>query len=413
MMRLFYCVLLLLFSTTYLWSQEQVIEINNPSFEDRPHRGGGSPLDQINGWYDCGLLQFRHETPPDIHPINAWQVTKTASDGNTYLGMVVRDNDTWESVAQRLPSSIESGKCYTFSIELSRSDFYISGSRKTRSLENYTQPAVLRIWGGAGICGKQELLGESVTVTNDEWRTFEFKFEPKRTINYFTLESFYKTPSLFPYNGHILLDNASSIVEVPCDEEQLLAKESSIQTVAHEEKEERKISKKTAPVPVAEMLQPKVETTLVENNSVVEEKEIVQSQTPNIKGLHKDHYHPGEIIRIHSIYFAMDSTKVMRTSQQAIEELYQFMRRNPNIVIEIGGHTNTAPAPSYCDQLSSTRAKEVAKILVSKGISPKRLYFKGYGKRKPIIVNDRHDFKARQKNQRVEIKILQTDFKSS
>ena len=44
------------------------------------------------------------------------------------------------------------------------------------------------------------------------------------------------------------------------------------------------------------------------------------------------------------------------------------------------------------------------------GVSTKRLYYKGYGKRKPIIADDLHDFEARAKNQRVEIKILQTNF---
>ncbi|MFT4568183.1 MAG: outer membrane protein OmpA-like peptidoglycan-associated protein, partial [Saprospiraceae bacterium] len=374
----------------------------------------GGPESQIKGWYDCGQLQFPTETPPDIHPINAWRVTKRPSEGNTYLGMVIRDNDSWEAVTQRLPIPMQEGKCYAFNVDLSRSNFYISGSKITRSMENYTNPAVLRIHGGTGVCGRQEQLGESTTVTNDEWRTYEFKFEPSRTVNYLTLEAFYKTPTLIPYNGHILVDNASLIVEIPCDEEQLEFKESTPEDVPLITSEEKinKPSKKTAPVPIAELL----EEEDIERNRLIVTEEIVSKPEPGIEekieGLEKKKYFKGDIIPIHNIYFSMDSASVKGSSRGAIEQLVKFMDRNQNIVIEVGGHTNTAPPSSYCDELSSRRAKEVAKLLASRGVPPNRLRYRGYGKRKPLVNNDLKDFEARAKNQRVEIKILQTDFSS-
>jgi len=234
------------------YGQDVEIAINNPSFEDLPHRGGGAYDIGIKGWYDCSKILFPNETPPDIHPINAWQVTKQPSDGRTYLGMVVRDNDSWELLSQRLSTTIEEGKCYSFNIELSRSEFYVSGSKVTKQIENYTKPAVLRIWGGNGVCGKQELLGESVTVSNDDWRTFEFEFRPNKSVNYFTLEAFYKVPTLFPYNGHLLLDNASLIKEVPCDNEELPANESD--EIIANAPPRAKIPVKTAPAPISEPL---------------------------------------------------------------------------------------------------------------------------------------------------------------
>ena len=392
-----------------LSGQDVEIAIKNPSFEDVPHRGtmGG----QIKGWYDCGQLMFPSETPPDIHPINAWQVTKMPSDGVSYLGMVVRGTDTWESVSQKLTIPIEEGKCYAFNVDLSRSDFYKSPSRRDpRVLSNFVQPAVLRIFGGTGVCGRQEQLGESTTVTNEDWRTYEFKFEPKRTVSYLTLEAFFKTPTLIPYNGHILVDNASLIVEIPCDEEQLEFKESTpedLPLIAVEEKVNHP-TKKTAPVPIAELLEE--ETVIADVVAVEETLPSPDPEVERIKGLEKDAYTKGDIIPVHNIYFAMDSATVKGSSRGALQQLYEFMQRNLGIVIEIGGHTSTAPSTSYCDSLSSERAKAVAKLLASRGVSTKRLYYKGYGKRKPIVTNDLNDFKARAKNQRVEIKILQTDF---
>ncbi|NJK83345.1 MAG: hypothetical protein HC912_05520 [Saprospiraceae bacterium] len=63
------------------------------------------------------------------------------------------------------------------------------------------------------------MLGETKEIINTRWLKREFKFEPKVDIYYITLEAFYKTPVLFPYNGNVLLDNASSIQLIPCDEE--------------------------------------------------------------------------------------------------------------------------------------------------------------------------------------------------
>lgn len=386
--------------------QYEEIAINNPSFEDIPHRGGGAFDIGIRGWYDCGNLLFKSETPPDIHPINAWKVTKQPSEGRTYLGMVVRDNDTWESLSQRLSSPIEEGKCYNFNIELARSEFYVSGSKVTNELENYTEPAVLRVWGGTSVCGKQELLGESVTVSNRDWRTYEFEFRPTRSVNYFTLEAFYKVPILFPYNGHLLLDNASTIEEIPCDEEEIPVNEAV--EIAKEAPPRPRIPEKTAPAPVTESL----EVADVQPEPPIEEP-VVSKPENVIAGLLGNDFKKGQIIRVNTIYFEADSTRFTDRSLDALKQIYNFMKNNKGIVIEIGGHTATAPTPRYCDWLSSERAKAVASYIAQKGISAKRLYYKGYGKRKPIIPNDKYDMAARQKNQRVEIKILMTDFEDA
>lgn len=89
---------------------------------------------------------------------------------------------------------------------------------------------------------------------------------------------------------------------------------------------------------------------------------------------------------------------------KCIDELYGFLSTNPSVMIEIGGHTNSTPTDDYCDRLSTARAKAVAEYLVNKGVEPNKVQFKGYGKKKPIA--DNRTSSGRQKNQRVEIKIL-------
>ena len=125
------CFSILLFAFGEIFAQAgQPIQLSNPSFEDFARPG-----QQPRGWYDCGEINYPLETAPDVHPIddesgrNNFGVTKKAFDGDTYLGMVVRENDSHESVAQRLKKSLIPGKCYSFSIYVSTSKIYKSGIR--------------------------------------------------------------------------------------------------------------------------------------------------------------------------------------------------------------------------------------------------------------------------------------------
>lgn len=37
-----------------------------------------------------------------MQPSGSWNVTRVAQDGETYVGMVVRENNTWEAISQKL-----------------------------------------------------------------------------------------------------------------------------------------------------------------------------------------------------------------------------------------------------------------------------------------------------------------------
>ena len=113
----------------------------------------------------------------------------------------------------------------------------------------------------------------------------------------------------------------------------------------------------------------------------------------------------GQTLRINNLFFDADSTQYNSKSRDVLYEVLEFMRDNPSVSIEIGGHTNNIPSHEYCDKLSSKRAENVAQFLVTGGIDKERIKHKGYGKRKPIASND--SVSGRVRNQRVEIKILQ------
>ena len=367
-------------------SDEQPIILENPSFEDFPKLGRVPYL-----WYNCGSGA---ESPVDVHPVPAseFRVDKTAYEGKTYLGMVVRENETWESVSQRLSRPLLNNSCYEFSMHLSRSATYLgalSSANVTISDQkkiNFATPIKLRIWGGNGSCGKVELLAESSLVINTRWLEFNFRFEPKSNHGYITFEAFYQTPAPFLYNGNILLDNAQPIVPVPCETDPAIA---AVVKTPTPKKEPTDPFAKVTKTPEKPQITPTAPTTTTSKYGS------------------KDKFMVGQTILVKNLQFDADSIRIPPRSYEAMAELLDFLVENGDLKIEIGGHTNGQPKKEYCDYISNARAKTVADYLIQRGIASSRLKYIGYGKDKPVASN--RTAYGRKINQRVEIKILGFD----
>jgi len=194
-------------------AQDTIILLKNPDFEETPKRGGEA-LEMIQDWTDCGKFNFPQESPPDIHPNGFWGNNLSAYHGKTYLGMVVRDNGSYEGLSQKCSSVLSKGKKYEMSICLAQSANYKSHSRSYKVVVNFTTPTVIKIWGGTNLCQEQELLFESPPVDHKEWKEYTFNFKPKSDINTLTFTAYYKKNTLLAYNGHILLDAISDIRQI-------------------------------------------------------------------------------------------------------------------------------------------------------------------------------------------------------
>jgi len=112
----------------------------------------------------------------------------------------------------------------------------------------------------------------------------------------------------------------------------------------------------------------------------------------------------GQTIPMRLLTFATDSASIRPAVYTYLDELYEFLTENPTVTIEVGGHTNNQPKDDFADYLSTERAKAVANYLIDKGIDTKRVQYKGYGKKQPLVPNTTPE--GRKTNQRVEIKIL-------
>ena len=375
---------LLLYSTLRIEAQAEVIYLENPSFEDVA-RAGKTPA----SWADCGHSQ---ESPPDVQPYGGFNVVRPAKDGRTYVGMVTRDNKTWEALAQRLSKPLQKDACYKFSLFACKSSVYISPTKKNQSQPtNFSKGIILRIWGGNHYCDRAELLDEIKTpVEHIDWLNYEFELKPKKgDFNFICIEAYYKTPTFNFYNGNILIDKASEIYscDIPTDElveqDPVVVKEPVV--AAGEQKDTLEKRPNT--------VKPLPNTST--QNLTIQDKGNFDPSTIKIKDLAI-----GDKFRLENLYFSADSSSINRNGEKVLLGLYRFLKTNSNLALEIGGHTNGLPPDEFCDRLSSARAKSVVRYLNQLGININRMSFRGYGKRKPI--GDNKTKEGQRRNQRVE-----------
>jgi len=88
------------------------------------------------------------------------------------------------------------------------------------------------------------------------------------------------------------------------------------------------------------------------------------------------------------IHFEYDKAVIRRESFPVLDAVTEVLTSNPQIKLEIQGHTDNRGSAKYNKSLSDRRAASVMKYLVSRGISPDRLTSRGYGLEQPLVPND-------------------------
>ncbi len=166
------------------------IFLNNPSFEDTPS-DATTPM----GWFEC-----EEYTTPDILP-GYWGVYEEAVEGETYVGMITRENSTFESIGQRVSETMKEGYCYEFNIDLAHSNSY----------SGYNKPIKLRIYTANNKCDDQQLIFESPVIEDEEWQRFKIQFTAEKDYRYLLFEAFHKE-GWFKWKGNILMDNITPII---------------------------------------------------------------------------------------------------------------------------------------------------------------------------------------------------------
>ncbi len=92
-------------------------------------------------------------------------------------------------------------------------------------------------------------------------------------------------------------------------------------------------------------------------------------------------------IEVENIFFDLDKADLRPESMVSLDKLVETLNDNPNIVIELGSHTDSRASDAYNMDLSRRRAQSVVNYLIEKGISRDRLVPKGYGESQPKTVD--------------------------
>lgn len=119
-------------------------------------------------------------------------------------------------------------------------------------------------------------------------------------------------------------------------------------------------------------------------------------------------YEEKEIV-IENIYYDYDSTVLRAESKPILDTLVILLNENPEVIVEIGSHTDSRGSDAYNLALSQGRAESVVRYLIEKGIDQKRVRAKGYGETK-LVNRCGNDVdcseEEHQRNRRTTFKVL-------
>jgi len=110
-----------------------------------------------------------------------------------------------------------------------------------------------------------------------------------------------------------------------------------------------------------------------------------------------------ELMVMRNIFFATDSFQLKTESKVELNKLLEFLKVNPTLKIEVGGHTDDQGDNTYNQKLSENRAKSVVEYLLTNQIAKERVKWVGYGELKPVADNKTEEGRAL--NRRTEVKI--------
>ncbi len=131
-----------------------------------------------------------------------------------------------------------------------------------------------------------------------------------------------------------------------------------------------------------------------DENSSEEESDTIKLTQDRLKRLLEDK----------RIEFIFSKDRLTKKSKRVLDDVVDILKDNNSTLIEIGGHTDSSGNKQRNQKLSQRRANSVKRYLIKKGIAKDRLKAVGYGDSMPIVENN--SIKNRQKNRRVEFKVL-------
>lgn len=108
-----------------------------------------------------------------------------------------------------------------------------------------------------------------------------------------------------------------------------------------------------------------------------------------------------ELPTLEGVHFELDKATITASASSILDDAVSIIESNPQVRIEIVGHTDSSGSDSYNQRLSEKRAEATRSYLESHDISANRLSAEGRGETSPIADNGTKE--GRRANRRVEL----------
>ena len=109
---------------------------------------------------------------------------------------------------------------------------------------------------------------------------------------------------------------------------------------------------------------------------------------------------------VDDLLFAVDSAQVLPSQRNQLVALANNLRRYPDSIVRVTGHTDNTGEAAYNQQLSGRRAGAVSNVLVGAGVASSRIAASGQGEAQPVASNLTPEGRAL--NRRVDVVIVPT-----
>jgi len=106
-------------------------------------------------------------------------------------------------------------------------------------------------------------------------------------------------------------------------------------------------------------------------------------------------------VPLYGVHFDFNKPSLRADSDAVLQQVLAFLNANPSVRVELQGYTDSLGDAGVNQKLSEARAASVQAWLVQHGVASARITSVGYGKARPVAVNDTDEGRAR--NRRVEI----------
>ncbi|MCK4414169.1 MAG: OmpA family protein [Candidatus Eisenbacteria sp.] len=106
-------------------------------------------------------------------------------------------------------------------------------------------------------------------------------------------------------------------------------------------------------------------------------------------------------VQLHDILFDLDRASLQPKSTKQLQHVVTLLKENPDLKLEVQGHTDDQGSEAYNLELSQNRAETVVAYLGLFGIDITLLTPRGFGESKPLMPNTSEEGQA--KNRRVEL----------